>query len=87
MKKINWEKHREKITLMRRKRRVLFSEVVIIFKRLGFRVEKISAHQFRFNESIDIFPATKSYYDRVGHKRGEIRGQSYEEFLRKYFGF
>jgi hypothetical protein len=74
------------MTKMRNRRRYQFHQVVSEFKKLGFDIKKISDYQFRFNDSIDIYPSNKRYHDLIKNIRGDIRGKTFNQFIRDYFG-
>lgn len=83
--KEGWRDHKEDMENMRRRRRDQFAKVIKEFRDLGFEVEKISPYQFRFNDSIDIYPSNKKYHNLKTKVRGEIRGVNVGKFLRKHF--
>jgi hypothetical protein len=83
--KLQWREHAKEMQLMREKRCWQFREVIRHFRKMGFEVKEISAYQIRFADCIDIYPANKRYYDLKSKKRGDLRGSTFEDFLKKYF--
>lgn len=81
-----WENHQEDMNKMRNRRRFQFREVIKEFRDLGFEVKEISPFQFRFNESVDIYPSNKRYHDLIKNIRGDIRDKTFGQFLREFFG-
>ena len=81
-----WREHADKMTNMRNRRRSQFGEVIREFENMGFEVKEVSRFQYRFNDCVDIFPSNKRYHDLKTHKRGDIRGKGFNQFLRDYFG-
>lgn len=84
--KNEWDEHKKAMNSMRDRRRFQFREVIREFKRMGFEVREISPFQFRFNEGIDIYPSNKRYHDLTKNVRGDIRGKTFDQFLREHFG-
>jgi len=80
-----WENHKKEMENMRRRRRNQFYLVVREFRDLGFEVKEVNKYQFRFNEMIDIFPSNKKFHNLETGERGDIRGQTFTNFLKKYF--
>jgi hypothetical protein len=81
-----WAEHNEAMKKMRNKRRDKFFETIKEFERLGFEIRRLTPFQYRINECLDIYPSNKRYHDLKTGQRGDIRGISYGDFLRKYFG-
>lgn len=81
-----WKDHAEQMDNMRQRRRWQFKQVIREFERMGFVVEEISPFQYRFNDSVDVYPSNKRYHDLIKKVRGDIRGKTFEQFLRDYFG-
>jgi epoxyqueuosine reductase QueG len=71
---------------MRGRRRYQFLEIINEFKELGFDIKEITEYQFRINDCLDIFPSNKRYHDITKNVRGDIRGSSFNQFIRNYFG-
>ena len=86
LKNEDWKAHAEDMNKMRDRRRFQFREVIRNFRKMGFEVKEISPFQFRFNEGIDIYPSNKRFHDLTRHVRGDIRGKSFDQFLREFFG-
>ena len=84
--KQQWKKHAKQMDNMRRSRRNEFWQVIKEFRRLGFEVREITPYQFRFNDCLDIYPSNKRYRELVKRSRGDIRGKSFDQFLREFFG-
>lgn len=81
-----WREHKKQMENMRRKRRDQIHSLISKFRSLGFEVKKISQYQYRFNGLVDIFPSNKRYFNLQTKERGDIRGKSFEAFLREFFG-
>jgi len=77
--------HNDSMKRMREKRRLLFENIVGEIEKLGFKVRKINAFQYRINERLDIFPSNKKYLDIKIYKGGSIRGIKFSDFIVKYF--
>ena len=84
--KQQWKKHAKQMDNMRQSRRNEFWQVIKEFRRLGFEVREITPYQFRFNDCLDIYPSNKRYHELAKRSRGDIRGKSFDQFLREFFG-
>jgi DNA-binding ferritin-like protein (Dps family) len=84
--KEQWKEHEDEMNKMRSRRRYQFREIVREFRKMGFDVKEVSQFQYRFNDAIDIYPSNKRYHDLTKNVRGDIRGKSFNQFLREYFG-
>jgi len=71
---------------MRERRRLVFLDTIDEFKGLGFDIKTITEYQFRINDCLDIFPSNKRYHDLTKNVRGDIRGKTFNQFIRNYFG-
>lgn len=80
-----WEEHKKEMGKMRENRRKQFIQILPVFRKLGFVVREISPFQYRVNDILDIYPSNKRYHDLKTHVRGDIRGVSFNIFLRKFF--
>jgi len=80
-----WRKHAEEMKNMRRHRRDLFDKLAQDFRELGFTVRQVNSYQYRINDAIDIFPSNKRFFDLKNKQWGDIRGITFEKFLRKFF--
>ncbi len=81
-----WRKHADDMEKMRQRRRWQFRQAAKELRDLGFEIKEVSQFQYRINEAIDIFPSNKRYHDLTKNIRGDIRGQSFANFIRSYFG-
>lgn len=86
MENIDWKEHNDNMNKMRGRRRYQFLEIINEFKELGFDIKEITEYQFRINDCLDIFPSNKRYHDITKNVRGDIRGSSFNQFIRNYFG-
>lgn len=70
-----------------RQRRIYqFKKVISDFRRMGFEVVEVAPFQFQFNECLEILPITREFNDLKKKVKGEIKGKSFDQFLREYFG-
>lgn len=70
-----------------RQRRIYqFKQVIKDFRRMEFEVREVEPFRFRIHDCIDILPITREFYDLKKNVKGEIKGVSFDNFLRGYFG-
>ena len=81
-----WKDHKKEVDIMRQKRRGQFRETIKEFRDMGFDVKEVTPFQFRFNDSVDVYPSNKRYHDLTKGVRGDIRGIGFTKFLRQFFG-
>jgi len=84
--KENWRRHKEDMRIMRDRRRQRLKEAIRNFRGMGFEVVEISPYQYRFNNTLDIYPSNKRFHDLTKDTRGDIRDQNFDQFLRHFFG-
>lgn len=84
--KEDWDQHAKDMSEMRERRRNQFHAAKRDLRRLGFDVREITAFQFRVNETLDIYPSNRRYHDIRKNQRGDIRGISFGDFIKKHFG-
>lgn len=87
-----WKDHEKQMKIVYTKRCFKFLKEIKGLENEGIEVIEIQHRQYRLkvktayvNEELDIFPARKTYHDRIRNIRGKIEGD-FRSFIRQFFG-
>ena len=82
---MDFKAHKEDMKSRRSNRRFHFIRSAKELRELGFEVKEISKFQFRINEILDIYPTNKKYHNLKTDVHGDIRGNDFSGFVKKFF--
>jgi len=85
----NFKKSKKRLEIenFERYRRVKqFKKVLVDFRRMGFEIQEIEPFKFRIHDWIEVMPVTREFYDIKKKVKGKIKGISFNNFLREFFG-
>lgn len=67
----------------RSKRLPIRAREILTLREDGFKVEQITAHQFRVNDRLDLYPVHNLFHDIISNRRGAYHRAPW--FVQHYF--